>query len=44
MQRSLAAVLVADVAGYSELMGDDAEATLNALKRLRSEIFRPAVA
>ncbi|MEO9574619.1 MAG: adenylate/guanylate cyclase domain-containing protein [Tateyamaria sp.] len=44
MQRSLAAVLVADVAGYSELMGDNAEATLNALKRLRSEIFRPAVA
>ena len=44
MQRSLAAVLVADVAGYSELMGDDAEATLSALKRLRSEIFRPAVA
>ncbi|MEO0379009.1 MAG: adenylate/guanylate cyclase domain-containing protein, partial [Pseudomonadota bacterium] len=44
MQRSLAAVLVADVAGYSELMGDNAEATLSALKRLRSEIFRPAVA
>ncbi|WP_299724781.1 adenylate/guanylate cyclase domain-containing protein [uncultured Tateyamaria sp.] len=44
MQRSLAAVLVADVAGYSELMGDNAEATLSALKRLRTEIFRPAVA
>ncbi|MEM6371803.1 MAG: adenylate/guanylate cyclase domain-containing protein [Pseudomonadota bacterium] len=44
MQRSLAAVLVADIAGYSELMGDNTEATLRALKRLRSEIFRPAVA
>ncbi|MFL4470689.1 adenylate/guanylate cyclase domain-containing protein [Tateyamaria armeniaca] len=44
MQRSLAAVLVADVAGYSELMGHNTEATLSALKRLRSEIFRPAVA
>ena len=44
MQRSLAAVLVADVAGYSELMGDNTEATLSALKRLRSEVFRPAVA
>ena len=44
MQRSLAAVLVADVAGYSELMGNNTEATLSALKRLRSEVFRPAVA
>lgn len=44
MQRSLAAVLVADVAGYSELMGHNAEATLSALKRLRTDVFRPAVA
>ncbi|UWQ92408.1 adenylate/guanylate cyclase domain-containing protein [Rhodobacteraceae bacterium M382] len=44
MKRSLAAVLAADVAGYSELLGKDTEGTLVALRRLRSEIFRPTVA
>lgn len=44
MKHSLVAVLAADVAGYSKLMGDDAQSTLVALKRLRTEIFGPAVA
>ncbi|MEM7320456.1 MAG: adenylate/guanylate cyclase domain-containing protein, partial [Pseudomonadota bacterium] len=44
MRRSLAAVLAADVASYSELLGRDTEGTLAALRRLRSEIFRPTVA
>lgn len=44
MRRSLAAVLAADVAGYSELMGSDVEGTLAALTRLRNEVFGPAVA
>lgn len=44
MNGSLVAVLAADVAGYSKLMGDDAKSTLVALKRLRTEIFGPVVA
>ncbi|WP_390911066.1 adenylate/guanylate cyclase domain-containing protein [Pseudosulfitobacter sp. SM2401] len=44
MNSSLVAVLAADVAGYSKLMGDDAKSTLVALKRLRSEVFGPVVA
>lgn len=44
MRRSLAAVLAADVAGYSKLLGDDAEGTLTSLRRLRTEIFGPTVA
>lgn len=34
MRRNLAAVLAADVVGYSRLMGDDAEGTLSAPRRL----------
>ena len=44
MRRSLAAVLAADVAGYSRLLGDDTEGTLTSLRRLRTEIFGPTVA
>ena len=44
MKRSLAAVLAADVAGYSELLGRDTEGTLNALRHIRSEILKPTVA
>ena len=44
VQRRLAAVLAADVAGYSRLMGADEEGTLAALKALRREIVDPAVA
>jgi adenylate cyclase len=42
--RRLAAILAADVVGYSKLMGVDELATLAALKRHRGEVFDPAVA
>ena len=44
MQRKLAAILVADVVGYSRLMGADEARTLAALKRHRETVFDPAVA
>src|SRR5438067_13684118 len=37
-QRKLAAILFADVVGYSRLMGEDETATYDALKRLRRAI------
>ena len=37
-QRKLAAILCADVAGFSRLMGEDETATYDALARLRGEI------
>ncbi|PIY75317.1 MAG: hypothetical protein COY86_00195, partial [Rhodobacterales bacterium CG_4_10_14_0_8_um_filter_70_9] len=40
----MAAVLMADVAGYSRLMGLDETATLEALKRLRRSVVTPQVA
>jgi adenylate cyclase len=42
-QRKLAAVLVADVVGYSALMGEDEDGTLAALRGLRQELFAPSV-
>src|SRR5262249_28167962 len=39
--RRLAAILAADVAGYSRLMGADEEGTLAALKALRRELADP---
>lgn len=44
MQRRLAAILAADVVGYSKLMGEDQVGTLEALRELRKELFEPAVA
>jgi TolB-like protein/class 3 adenylate cyclase/tetratricopeptide (TPR) repeat protein len=44
VQRRLAAILAADVAGYSRLMGLDEVGTLAALKALRREIVDPAIA
>jgi TolB-like protein/class 3 adenylate cyclase/Tfp pilus assembly protein PilF len=43
MQRRLAAVLAADVAGYSRLMGADEVGTLEALKSHRREVVDPAI-
>jgi hypothetical protein len=43
LQRRLAAVLAADVAGYSRLMGTNELGTLNALKAHRREIIDPAI-
>jgi len=44
VQRRLAAILAADVAGYSRLMGADEVGTLTALKALRRELVDPAIA
>src|SRR6516164_627669 len=41
--RRLAAILAADVAGYSRLMGEDEEGTLAALKAMRRELGDPKV-
>jgi adenylate cyclase len=43
-QRRLAAILVADVAGYSKLMGADEAGTLAQLEALRMEIIAPQIA
>ena len=43
-QRRLAAIVAADVAGYSRLMGEDEEGTLAALKAHRRELVDPKVA
>jgi adenylate cyclase len=43
-QRRLAAIVSADVAGYSRLMGRDESGTLAALKVLRQEVVDPAIA
>jgi adenylate cyclase len=42
--RRLAAILAADVAGYSRLMGADEEGTLERLKALRRELVDPKIA
>jgi len=42
--RRLAAILAADVAGYSRLMGADEEGTLGRLKALRAELIDPSIA
>ena len=42
INRKLAAILAADVVGYSRLMGADEAGTLGALKRHRETIFDPA--
>src|SRR5271155_3083433 len=44
VERRLAAVLAADVAGYSRLMGRDEETTLANLKSVRKTLFDPAIA
>ena len=42
--RRLAAILAADVAGYSRLIGDDEEGTLNRLRAIRAEVVDPSIA
>src|SRR5438128_3720439 len=44
VERRLAAILAADVAGYSRLMGADEEGTLERLKALRHELLDPKIA
>src|SRR6202043_503595 len=43
VERRLAAILAADVVGYSRLMGADEEGTLAALKALRRELTDPKI-
>jgi class 3 adenylate cyclase len=42
--RRIAAILAADVAGYSRLVGDDEEGTLAAIRALRRELIDPKIA
>src|SRR5437773_8898177 len=44
VERRLAAILAADVAGYSRLIEADEEGTLSRLKSLRAEIIDPKIA
>ena len=44
VERRLAAILAADVEGYSRLMGADEVGTLEALKAHRREVVDPAIA
>ena len=43
-QRRLAAILVADVAGYSKLIGSDEAGTLAQLQALRADVIEPQIA
>ena len=43
IERRLAAILAADVAGYSRLMGEDEEGTHAALTVLRREVSDPKI-
>jgi adenylate cyclase len=43
VHRRLAAILAADIAGYSRLMGNDEESTLAALKTSQREVIDPKV-
>jgi adenylate cyclase len=42
--RRLAAILAADVAGYSRLIGADEGGTLQALKAIRADLIDPTIA
>jgi adenylate cyclase len=44
VERRLAAILAADVAGYSRLIGADEEGTLAALRAIRREVVDPNIA
>jgi adenylate cyclase len=44
VERRLAAILAADVAGYSRLMGADEDGRLERLKALRRELLDPKIA
>jgi adenylate cyclase len=44
VQRRLAAILAADVVGYSKMMGEDEAGTLIAVRKLRAEVIEPKIA
>ena len=41
--RRLAAILAADVAGYSRLMGEDEQGTLDRLRSIRTDLIDPKI-
>ena len=43
VSRRLAGILVADVVGYSKLVGNDEAGTLGRLQALRAEVIEPQV-
>jgi adenylate cyclase len=43
LDRKLAAILCADLAGYGRLMGDDEDGTVTALERLRQQVVEPTI-
>lgn len=44
MERKLAAILAADIVGFSRMMGKDEASTVNAVRKLRSETLDPILA
>ncbi len=44
MKRRLAAILAADVVGYTRLMGEDEAGTLRRLTELREQVLEPLIA
>ncbi len=44
MERRLAAILAADVVGYTRLMGADETGTLRRLTELRQQVLEPLIA
>jgi len=44
LERRLSAILAADVAGYSQLVGADEEGTIGQLKVHRAALFDPKLA
>jgi adenylate cyclase len=44
VERQLVAIVAADIAGYSRLMGTDEEGTLAKLKSCRRDIIEPGLA
>jgi adenylate cyclase len=42
-QRRLAAILAADVVGYSRLIGEDESGTLRRLRELRRSVINPII-
>src|SRR6516162_6020931 len=42
-QRRLAAILAADIAGYSRLIGTDEEGTLRRIRSIRAEVIDPRI-
>lgn len=44
MERRLAAILAADIAGYSRIIGADEAGALAAFRAFHTEVFAPAIA